>query len=64
MTIDPFSSATEIATAIRLRRLSALEVLQTYLSRIEKYNPPLNAICTLDAAGATSAARAADAALA
>jgi hypothetical protein len=30
--IDPFSTATEIAAAIRLRRVSALEVLDLYLS--------------------------------
>ena len=39
MSIDPFSSATEIATAIRLRRVSALEVLELYLKRIERFNP-------------------------
>jgi amidase len=62
--IDPFSGATEIAAAIRLRRVSALEVLEAYLNRIEKYNPALNAICTLDEAGARAAARRADDALA
>jgi amidase len=62
--IDPFSSATEIAAAIRLRRASALEVLELFLSRIQKYNPALNAICTLDEAGARARAREADAALA
>jgi amidase len=62
--IDPFSSALEIAAAIRLRRISALEVVETFLSRIRKYNPALNAICTLDEAGARARAREADAALA
>ncbi|HEY1287484.1 MAG TPA: amidase [Burkholderiales bacterium] len=61
--IDPFSSATEIAAAIRLRRVSALEILEMYLDRIRKYNPMLNAICTLDEAGARARAREADAAL-
>ena len=64
MTIDPFSSATEIATAIRLRRVSAAEVLEMFLARIAKHNPALNAICTLDEAGARARAREADAALA
>jgi amidase len=62
MSLDPFSSATEIATAIRLRRVSALEVLELYLRRIEKFNPALNAICTLDEKGARARAREADAA--
>ncbi|MFL6566401.1 MAG: amidase family protein, partial [Burkholderiales bacterium] len=64
MAINPFSSATEIAAAIRLRRVSAVEVLETFLSRIQKYNPSLNAICTLDEAGARARALEADAALA
>src|SRR5262249_58227886 len=59
-----FSSATEIAAAIRQRRASAHEVLETYLERIRKYNPMLNAICTLDETGARARAREADAALA
>jgi amidase len=61
--IDPFSSATEIAAAIRLRRFSASDVLDLYFERIKKHNPALNAICTLDEAGARSRAREADAAL-
>lgn len=63
MTIDPFSSANEIAAAIRGRRVSATEVLDLYLSRIAKHNPALNAICTLDEPGARERAKRADAAL-
>jgi len=62
--IDPFSSATEIAAAIRLRRATAVSILEMYLARIQKHNPALNAICTLDEAGARARARQADAALA
>ena len=62
--IDPFSSATEIAAAIRLHRFSASDVLDLYFERIKKHNPVLNAICTLDEAGARARAREADAALA
>ena len=62
--IDPFSSATEIAAAIRLHRFSASDVLDLYFERIKKHNPVLNAICTLDEAGARTRAREADAALA
>ena len=64
MSIDPFWSATEIAAAIRARRASATDVLDMYLARIAKHNPALNAICTLDEAGARERAREADAALA
>ncbi|OGA14073.1 MAG: hypothetical protein A3H32_16950 [Betaproteobacteria bacterium RIFCSPLOWO2_02_FULL_63_19] len=64
MPLDPFSSASELAAAIRARRTSATEVLQMYLARIAKHNPALNAICTLDEEGALLRARAADAALA
>ena len=39
-------------------------MLELYLSRIERYNGALNAVCTLDAAGARQRAREADAALA
>ncbi len=62
--IDPFSSATEIAAAIRLRRVSASEVLEMHLARIARHNPALNAICTLDEKGARARAKEADAALA
>ncbi len=61
--MNPFATATELAAAIRLRRVSATEVLEMYLERIAKYNPALNAICTLDESGARARAREADAAL-
>jgi len=62
--IDPFLTASELAAAIRLRRVSASEVLEMHLARIAKHNPALNAICTLDESGARGRAREADAALA
>ena len=62
MPVDPFSSATELAAAIRARRTSAAELVELYLARIARHNPSLNAICTLDAAGAQRRAREADAA--
>ncbi|CAA9587794.1 MAG: Aspartyl-tRNA(Asn) amidotransferase subunit A @ Glutamyl-tRNA(Gln) amidotransferase subunit A, partial [uncultured Thermomicrobiales bacterium] len=59
-----FSSATGLASAIRAGRVSATAVLEAHLVQIERHNPALNAIITLDAAGARERARAADEALA
>ena len=58
-----FASARDLATAIRARELSALEVLDAHLAQIEKHNPVLNAVVTLDAERARERARAADAAV-
>jgi amidase len=52
--------ATELARLIRERAVSASEVMAAHLARIERDNPRLNAIVTLDAEGATAAARRAD----
>jgi amidase len=57
-------TATALAQRIRSRELSAVEVMDAHLARIERVNPELNAIVTLDADGARSAAAAADRALA
>jgi amidase len=62
--VDPFSSAVELAAAIRARRASASEVLELHLARIARHNGALNAICTLDEAGARRRAKEADRALA
>jgi amidase len=56
--------ATELAALVRRREISARELLEAHLTRIERVNPALNAIVTLDAEGARTAADAADAALA
>ncbi|MSQ72906.1 MAG: amidase [Betaproteobacteria bacterium] len=64
MTTDHFSSAGETAFAIRSRRLSSMDALEAVLERIGRHNPALNAICTLDEAGARKRAAEADAALA
>lgn len=53
-------SATELARRIRGGELSALEVTTAHLERIERLNPALNAIVTLDAERALEAARRAD----
>jgi amidase len=56
--------ATELAALVRDREVSARELMDAHLDRIERLNPALNAIVTLDADGARAAADAADAALA
>ena len=65
MSVDlSFQSATELSRRLRRRELSAVELLQHYLRRIERLNPALNAVVVLDADRALQRARAADAALA
>lgn len=59
-----FLTATELARLIKARQVSAVEVLQAHLDRIEEVNPHVNAIVTLVAEQARRAAEAADAALA
>ena len=56
--------ATELATLLRDREISARDLLEAHLERIGKLNPEINAVVTLDADGARTAADAADAALA
>ncbi|HUE61363.1 MAG TPA: amidase family protein [Acidimicrobiales bacterium] len=48
------------AAAIRDRRISSRELLDEYLSRIERINPALNAVVTLDEGPARDAAARAD----
>jgi amidase len=61
MTLDIcFMTAAEMAANIRAGRLSAREVMQAHLTRIESVNPKVNAIVTLHAEQAMEAARAAD----
>jgi amidase len=52
-----------LAEAIRRRDVSSRELLEHYLSRIGRLNPPLNPVVTLDPDGARRTADAADAAL-
>ncbi|OGL07204.1 MAG: amidase [Candidatus Rokubacteria bacterium RIFCSPLOWO2_02_FULL_68_19] len=56
-------SATELAGAIKRKKVSPLEVIDAVLARIEKLNPTLNAYCTVTAEGARRQAKAAERAL-
>ena len=53
-------TASQAAEAIRSGQTSSYELVKELLARIEKYNPILNAIVTLDAEGALRQARIAD----
>ncbi|TAM88735.1 MAG: amidase [Candidimonas sp.] len=57
-------TATEMARAIRERRLSAVEGVTAHLARVETINPRVNAIVTLDAERALRRAKEADDAIA
>ena len=60
----PFRSAKQLATALRRKKIGCEELLDLYLTRVEKYNPRLNAIIATDLEGARKRAQAADHALA
>lgn len=57
-------SATELADAIRTKRASSTEVVESHLRRIEACNPSVNAVVVVLADEALEAARAADRAVA
>ncbi len=57
-------SATALARRIRARDCSAVDVLEAHLARIERWNPVVNAVVTLNTEQARNRAEAADAALA
>ncbi|HXU23388.1 MAG TPA: amidase family protein [Tepidiformaceae bacterium] len=56
-----FATASELAAAIRNRRLSSREAVAAALGRVERYNRPLNAIITVDGDRALALADDADA---
>ena len=64
MTDLAFRSALELAAAIRRKEVSALELTDHYIARIERYDAGINAVVVRDFERARAAARAADAALA
>src|SRR5258706_15891633 len=55
-------SATALAQALRDKEISSVELLDTYLDRIDRLDGPINAVVTLDAERARDAALTADAA--
>jgi amidase len=55
-----FTSAVEMATLIRAKKLSAREALAAHLKQIERVNPKVNAIVTLVPEMAADAAAKAD----
>jgi aspartyl-tRNA(Asn)/glutamyl-tRNA(Gln) amidotransferase subunit A len=55
-----FISATDLAAAIRTKKVSPVEVVNALLDRIEQLNPTLNAFCLVTADAARQAAQAAE----
>lgn len=60
MDLSVHSTAREMTAALRGRSISARELLELHLARIEERNPELNAIVSLDAERARAGAAAAD----
>jgi amidase len=60
----PFGSARQLAQAVRTSKVSAVELLEAYLERVDRLNPAVNAIVVDDRQRALKDARAADRALA
>lgn len=61
VTAPHYLTATEMAHLVKTRQVSAVELVQAHLDRIEQTNPQVNAIVTLVAEQALDAAEAADA---
>jgi amidase len=57
--MEPFTSALDVAAAIRAREVSPVEVLEDCLERIDRLNPELNAVIWRDDDEARAAAKAA-----
>lgn len=59
-----YKTAGEMAAALTARRVSAVELAEEAIARIERHDGRINAVCVRDFSRALDAARAADAALA
>jgi Asp-tRNA(Asn)/Glu-tRNA(Gln) amidotransferase A subunit family amidase len=62
MPFDAFSSISEIASAVRARKVSAVELTQAHLERIHRLQPKLNAFVHIDSERALASANRIDAA--
>ena len=64
MTTSPwsFASATELSDALARKQVSAVELAEHAIARIERHDGKINAVCVRDFERALEAARAADAA--
>jgi amidase len=58
--LSPFSSALDLAEALRARRLSAVELLDSCLAAVDRLNPELNAVVWRNDEDGRAAAAAAD----
>ncbi|MSP82974.1 MAG: amidase [Alphaproteobacteria bacterium] len=63
MTEIAFKTARQLAALIRRRKVGSRELLEHYLSRVERFNPRLNTIVAFDLDRARAAADAADTAV-
>jgi amidase len=59
-----YATVGELSAALRAGKVTAVELTESAIARIEKYDPELNAICAPDFERARASAREADAALA
>ena len=59
-----YKTARELARALEAKKVSALELAQDAIARIERHDAKINAVCVRDFERALEAARAADAAIA
>ena len=59
-----FKTAVEVASALKAKKVSSVELTQDAIGRIERHDGKINAVCVRDFDHAMAAARAADAALA
>ncbi|MEA2883034.1 MAG: amidase, partial [Bradyrhizobium sp.] len=59
-----FASAVDLSAALKAKKVSAVELAQDAIGRIERHDAKINAVCVRDFDRGLEAARAADAALA
>ena len=46
--VNPYASAVELAAAIKSKEVSAVELLEMYIQRVEKYDDQINAVVVRD----------------